>query len=107
VLRAAPRNERRNAEARPLPILDPSGTSGGGGIRTLGAGVTDSTVFKTVAFNRSATPPERNLRVAPAPGARGRGAGEACRRTIDHAPFLDELAAIVVEGERLLDGLPA
>jgi hypothetical protein len=104
VLRAAPRNERRNAEARPLPILDPSGTSGGGGIRTLGAGVTDSTVFKTVAFNRSATPPERNLRVAPAPGGR---AGERLRRTIDHAPSLDELAAIVVEGERLLDGLGA
>ena len=33
--------------------------SGGGGIRTLGAGVTGSLVFKTSAFNRSATPPGR------------------------------------------------
>src|SRR4051794_12328499 len=33
--------------------------SGGGGIRTHVTGVTGQTVFKTVAFNRSATPPER------------------------------------------------
>ena len=31
-------------------------TGGGGGIRTHG-GLAPSTVFKTVAFNRSATPP--------------------------------------------------
>jgi hypothetical protein len=30
---------------------------GGGGIRTLGGDYLPTTVFKTVAFNRSATPP--------------------------------------------------
>ncbi len=37
--------------------------SGGGGIRTLGTGGPGSTVFKTVAFNRSATPPGRTTRI--------------------------------------------
>src|SRR5690349_23207929 len=32
--------------------------SGGGGIRTLETGQPGLTVFKTVAFNRSATPPD-------------------------------------------------
>jgi hypothetical protein len=34
--------------------------NGGGGIRTLGSGVTRSTAFKAAAFNRSATPPRRH-----------------------------------------------
>lgn len=41
-------------------IKKPSG--GGGGIRTHGAGAARTTVFKTVAFNRSATPPSRIAR---------------------------------------------
>src|SRR5436305_1928604 len=40
-------------------LLSPSfaANSGGGGIRTLETGQPRLTVFKTVAFNRSATPP--------------------------------------------------
>ena len=34
--------------------------SGGGGIRTLGRGVTPTTVFETARFNHSRTPPRRN-----------------------------------------------
>ena len=43
--------------------------SGGAGIRTLGTGVTRTTVFKTAAFNRSATPPEEQEIIARRQGA--------------------------------------
>ena len=39
-------------------------SSGGGGIRTHGTGVTRTTVFETARFNRSRTPPGRARRVA-------------------------------------------
>jgi hypothetical protein len=50
-----------------IPTSGPAGScaaanrSGGAGIRTLEAGVTRPTVFKTVAFNRSATPPGERM----------------------------------------------
>ena len=42
--------------------------SGGGGIRTLGRGVTPTTVFETAPFNHSGTPPR-----VPRHSARGAG----------------------------------
>jgi hypothetical protein len=42
--------------------------SGGGGIRTHVAVVNHETVFKTVAFDRSATPPLRSRSVRYGPG---------------------------------------
>ena len=42
-------------EAQRFAVL--LGLSGGGGIRTLGAGVTHTTVFETARFNHSRTPP--------------------------------------------------
>ena len=63
--RASPRALRQNNTTRTESWSDsekesdqPEGQSGGGGIRTHGT-PEGSTVFKTVAFVRSATPPHR------------------------------------------------
>ena len=58
-----PEQEQRAPHRRDAP------PSGGGGIRTLGTGGPGSTVFKTVAFNRSATPPGRRRECRAQPGA--------------------------------------
>ena len=44
----------------PIRSVGPMNTGGGGEIRTLG-GLSPSLVFKTSAFNRSATPPEAGM----------------------------------------------
>ena len=54
---AAGRNCASPLALFPLTIEDLQQPSGGGGIRTLGTGVTRTTVFETAPFNRSGTPP--------------------------------------------------
>ena len=53
----AGRNRASSLAVFPLRIEDLQQPSGGGGIRTLGTGVTRTTVFETAPFNRSGTPP--------------------------------------------------
>src|SRR5215213_7712084 len=62
--------------------------SGGGGIRTLGRGVTPTTVFETAPFNHSGTPPRRAGTVA------HRGAGARVPRMDDAT--LDRFADLIV-----------
>jgi hypothetical protein len=71
-------DHQRDERVPALVERDPLETrveSGGGGIRTLGSGVTATTVFETAPFNHSGTPPRarhgRSRRVAaPAAGLR-------------------------------------
>src|SRR4051794_33631193 len=69
---------RSAAPARARAATRVAELSGGGGIRTLGSGVTTTTVFETAPFNHSGTPPGRPGRVAEAgrPGPLAPGAEE-------------------------------
>ena len=67
-------------------------TGGGGGIRTLGAGVTHTTVFETAPFNHSGTPPRalqgaarQGIGRAAARQRRGRRALKNARRSSAHS----------------------
>ena len=61
--RMAPKPSRWTFNAPPIAKV-PAIWSGGGGIRTLGTGVTGTTVFETARFNHSRTPPRAVWRVA-------------------------------------------
>ncbi len=54
---------KSSSQAKQVSNNDPiQAKNGGGGIRTRVGGVTPETVFKTAAFNRSATPPGTGVR---------------------------------------------
>ena len=74
--RPSSRLERRKPQPRSRGGI--AARSGGGGIRTLGAGVTHSTVFETARFNHSRTPP--GVRTGRVASQRRRAAKKSSRR---------------------------
>src|SRR5439155_10883719 len=77
-------------------------TSGGGGIRTLGAGVARTTVFETAPFNHSGTPPRAGRAVQTGRARLARRTAPSSARSWLPSPQMRSFASLVIVSASLL-----